>query len=186
MKRTLLAALVAVMAVAGCGSDGGPAEPAAPPAAAPSAAPAPAGPAPAPPGAPAPGVPALTGDPTDLTVATQAEKGDGAPPVRLVTQDIVVGTGPAATLADTVNVRYTGTLWADGTVFDSSWKRGDTPAQFPLNQVVDGFAQGIAGMAPGGRRVMVIPPALGYGNQDREPIPGGSTLVFVVDLVSIG
>ena len=84
-----------------------------------------------------------------------------------------------------MNVRYVGALY-DGTPFDSSWSRGDAPISFPLNQVVPGFAQGIQGMAAGGRRVIVIPPALGYGDQAQGPIPAGSTLVFVVDLVGIG
>lgn len=140
---------------------------------------------PAAPGTPAAGVPALTGTPTDLTAATQAEAGTGTPSAELVAQDVVVGSGPPATLADTVNVRYSGTLYSDGTLFDSSWSDGDTPVEFPLDGVVPGFAQGIEGMAPGGRRVMVIPPELGYGDETNGPIPGGSTLVFVVDLVGV-
>ncbi|WP_433295753.1 FKBP-type peptidyl-prolyl cis-trans isomerase [Pseudonocardia sp. CA-142604] len=178
MRRSLLtaAAVVAVAVVAACGS---PTAPEAPPAAPASSAP-PAASAPA----PAPGVPALTGNPTDLTAETQAQAGTGQPPSKLVTQDIVVGSGPAATPADTVDVQYTGTLYSNGTVFDSSWSRGE-PATFPLNGVVPGFAQGIEGMQVGGRRVLVIPPALGYGNRSSGPIPGGSTLVFVVDLVGI-
>ncbi|MCH6170447.1 FKBP-type peptidyl-prolyl cis-trans isomerase [Pseudonocardia alaniniphila] len=119
-----------------------------------------------------------------MTAATQAQAGTGQPPSKLVTQDIVVGSGPAATPADTVDVQYTGTLYSNGTVFDSSWSRGE-PATFPLNGVVPGFAQGIEGMQVGGRRVLVIPPDLGYGNRSSGPIPGGSTLVFVVDLVGI-
>jgi peptidylprolyl isomerase len=134
----------------------------------------------------APGVPALTGNPTDLTKESAAKAGVGQPPSKLVTKDIVVGKGKAATLADTVNVRYSGTLYSDGTEFDSSWSRGNAPTSFPLNGVVPGFAQGIAGMKPGGRRVIVIPSALGYGDQANGPIPAGSTLVFVVDLVGVG
>jgi peptidylprolyl isomerase len=129
-------------------------------------------------------VPALTGTPTDLTAPTQAEAGTGEPLAELVTQDVVVGSGPTATASDTVMVQYTGTLYSDGTVFDSSWSRG-APATFPLNRVVPGFAQGIEGMQVGGRRVIVIPPDLGYGSSANGPIPGGSTLVFVVDLVGI-
>ncbi|MCY7343506.1 MAG: FKBP-type peptidyl-prolyl cis-trans isomerase [Pseudonocardia sp.] len=120
-----------------------------------------------------------------MTAATQAGPGIGEPSAELVAQDVVVGTGPAATLDDTVNVRYTGTLYSDGTAFDSSWTDGDTPIEFPLSGVVPGFAQGIEGMAPGGRRVMVIPPDLGYGAEANGPIPAGSTLVFVVDLVGV-
>jgi peptidylprolyl isomerase len=183
MKRSLLTAavVVAVAVVAACGS---PTAPEAPPPAAQPAAPASSAPPAASAPAPAPGVPALTGNPTDLTTATQAQAGTGQPPSKLVTQDIVVGSGPAATAADTVDVQYTGTLYSDGSVFDSSWSRGE-PATFPLNGVVPGFAQGIEGMQVGGRRVLVIPPDLGYGNRASGPIPGGSTLVFVVDLVGI-
>jgi peptidylprolyl isomerase len=130
------------------------------------------------------GIPALGANATDLKTAPAIPASTGQPPTQLLTQNIVVGTGPTATPTDTVNVRYVGALY-DGTPFDSSWSRGDTPISFPLNQVVPGFAQGIEGMAPGGRRVIVIPPALGYGDQTQGPIPGGSTLVFVVDLVGI-
>ncbi|WP_219419473.1 FKBP-type peptidyl-prolyl cis-trans isomerase [Pseudonocardia nigra] len=174
MKRSLLVAAAAVLvSVAGCG--GGEPAPAAQQQA-PAAAPTPAG--------SAAGVPPLTGDPTDLAAPSQAQAGTGEPPTELVTQDVVVGTGPAATLDDTVEVHYSGTLYQDGTLFDSSWESG-APVEFPLDGVVPGFAQGIEGMQVGGRRVIVIPPELGYGDRDQGPIPGGSTLVFVVDLVGI-
>ncbi|WP_312859157.1 FKBP-type peptidyl-prolyl cis-trans isomerase [Pseudonocardia xinjiangensis] len=101
-----------------------------------------------------------------------------------MTQDIVIGTGKKAVPTDTVDVQYSGTLYSDGSLFDSSWQRGE-PASFPLDGVVPGFAQGIEGMQVGGRRVIVIPPDLGYGNRANGPIPAGSTLVFVVDLVGI-
>ncbi|WP_433280851.1 FKBP-type peptidyl-prolyl cis-trans isomerase [Pseudonocardia xinjiangensis] len=182
MNRSLLrvaVATVAVTALAGCGSGAAPAAPPLPPAAAPSAAPA----APAP--APAPGVPALTGNPTDLTAQSEAQAGTGQPPTKLVTQDIVVGTGKKAVPTDTVDVQYSGTLYSDGKPFDSSWKDGGQPVSFPLDGVVPGFAQGIEGMQVGGRRVIVIPPDLGYGNRANGSIPAGSTLVFVVDLVGI-
>ena len=189
MRRSLVVAGVAALgALAGCGSSTPPATPPPPAAsAAPSTEAAPA-PAPAPaasPGAAVPGVPALTGNPTDVTKQSQAQAGTGQPPTKLVTQDVVVGKGPAATLANTVNVRYSGTLYSNGSPFDSSWSRGADPTSFPLDQVVPGFAQGIAGMQPGGRRVIVIPPDQGYGSTDNGPIPANSTLVFVVDLVGV-
>jgi peptidylprolyl isomerase len=181
MKRSLLvAAAVVLAAAAGCGSGGGSGSGSDALAGAGTAATPPPAAAPA----PAAGVPALTGTPTDVTQPSQAVAGSGQPPAQLVTQDVVVGSGPVATAASTVDVQYSGTLYTDGTLFDSSWSRGE-PATFPLDRVVPGFAQGIEGMQVGGRRVIVIPPDLGYGAQTRGPIPGGSTLVFVVDLVGV-
>jgi FKBP-type peptidyl-prolyl cis-trans isomerase len=190
MRRSLVVAGAAVFSialstVAACGSSDSSAPP---PANAMTANAMTAANAPAPaaaPGSTVPGVPALTGTPTDVTKASQAKAGSGEPPTKLVTQDIVVGNGAAATLQNTVDVRYSGTLYKDGSLFDSSWSHGDEPVNFPLDGVVPGFAQGIAGMKPGGRRVIVIPPALGYGANTQGPIPGGSTLVFVVDLVKV-
>ena len=175
----LVLAAVVLAGVAGCAGEPAPAP----------ATPAPSTPTPAPAPSPTtvvgPDVPPLVGDPTDTTQPTQAQAGEGPPPTGLVTRDVVPGTGPSATLGDTVAVRYIGTLYSDGTLFDSSWARSDDPVSFPLDQVVPGFAQGIEGMQVGGRRVIVIPPELGYGANDNGPIPGGSTMVFVVDLVAI-
>lgn len=179
-SRLAVAAFVAALALTGCGSSATNDD--RPVASAPTAAPAPVA---SPDFAPQPGVPSLTGTPLELSTASQALAGTGAPPTQLVTQDVVVGSGTAATPADTVDVRYTGTLYSDGKVFDSSWKRGQQPATFPLDQVVPGFTQGIEGMQPGGRRVIVMPPALAYGERGRPGIPGNATLVFVVDLVGV-
>ncbi len=103
----------------------------------------------------------------------------------LVTEDLVVGTGATAALGNTVTVHYTG-MFTNGTVFDTSV--GRTPIQFQLGagQVIPGFEQGIVGMKVGGKRRITIPPSLAYGSAGRPPtIPGNSTLVFDVDLVSI-
>ena len=188
VRRSLLPTVLAALVVAGCASSEGPAAPASAPPAAPSASAAPSA-APASSAAAAPagepgGIPGLSGEPTDLSAPTQAGPGTGDAPAELLTSDVVVGTGAPAGPADTVSVRYTGTTWADGQVFDSSWQRGDTPVEFPLTGVIPGFAQGIEGMAPGGRRVIVMPAELAYGEDPPGGAPGGP-LVFVVDLVSI-
>ena len=110
----------------------------------------------------------------------------GSPPrpTSLVTKDLVVGTGATAAAANTVTVQYVGANYADGKDFDSSWQRGQ-PATFRLSGTVAGFGQGIAGMKAGGRREIVIPPALGYGATGSPPaVSPNETLVFVVDLLS--
>jgi FKBP-type peptidyl-prolyl cis-trans isomerase len=108
---------------------------------------------------------------------------------KLQYKDLVVGTGKAPSATSTVTVQYVGVLYANGGEFDSSW--GNGPTQFSLTQVVKGFTYGIGGttgvppMKVGGRRVIIMPSALGYGAQANGQIPANSTLVFVVDLKSI-
>ena len=116
------------------------------------------------------------------------EVSGGDPPTELVSKDIKVGKGPAAKAGDNVSVQYVGALYKDGTVFDNSWDRGEA-FQFGLGQgqVIPGWDQGVAGMKEGGRRVLTIPPDLGYGDAGAGgAIPPGATLVFVVDLEKIG
>jgi peptidylprolyl isomerase len=122
---------------------------------------------------------------TDLKKAPVIEAGIGTPETTLVTHDLVVGHGQAAVATNTVRIQYIGALYPTGKVFDATWTRGASPASFPLSGVVPGFAQGIVGMKVGGRREIVIPPALGYGSSTQGPIPGNSTLVFVVDLLGV-
>jgi FKBP-type peptidyl-prolyl cis-trans isomerase len=85
---------------------------------------------------------------------------------------------------DRVEVHYTGWLLSDGTQFDSSHKRGK-PAVFPLNGVIKGWFEGVSMMKVGGKRLLVIPPELAYGQRGRPGIPPNSTLVFEVELLSI-
>lgn len=128
-------------------------------------------------------VPAVDGA-TNLKAAPTLHAGTGTAPTSLVGSDLVVGTGPVATAAKTVDIQYVGALYTNGQVFDSSWAKGG-PISFPLSGVIPGFAQGIVGMKVGGRRELVIPPSLGYGNSAQGSIPANSTLVFVIDLVKV-
>lgn len=99
--------------------------------------------------------------------------------------DTVIGTGEEAVAGKILTVHYTGTL-ADGTKFDSSLDRGE-PFRFVLGagQVIQGWEQGLAGMKVGGRRHLVIPPQLAYGDNAVGAIPAGSTLLFDVELLSV-
>lgn len=128
-------------------------------------------------------VPAVTGG-TDLTKQPTIAPGSGSPPTALTSADLVPGTGPTASASDTVKVQYVGAIYTTGQVFDASWTDSG-PATFPLSQVVPGFRDAIAGMKVGGRREVVIPPSLGYGSQGNGSIPPNSTLVFVIDLLSV-
>lgn len=124
---------------------------------------------------------------TDLKTKPVIEPSDEEP-TELKTADVVEGTGPEAKTGDTVSVQYVGVLTDTGKEFDSSWSRKSKPFEFTLGQgsVIPGWDQGIPGMKVGGRRVLVIPPDLGYGAQGSPPsIPGNATLTFVVDLEAI-
>jgi peptidylprolyl isomerase len=111
---------------------------------------------------------------------------NATPPANLKIKDLAKGHGKAAKAGDTVTVQYDGALFQNGTEFDASWDRGQ-PFSFPLGagQVIPGWDKGVAGMKVGGRRVLTIPPNLGYGPQGQGPIPPNATLVFVVDLLKI-
>ncbi len=94
--------------------------------------------------------------------------------------DAKVGTGAKAGAGDTVTIHYTGWLTdADGSVFDSSLKRGQK-AEFPLDNLIKGWQEGIPGMKVGGVRRLRIPPELAYGARGRPGIPANSTLVFEI------
>jgi FKBP-type peptidyl-prolyl cis-trans isomerase len=110
----------------------------------------------------------------------------GPPPKKLVIKDLEEGSGPEAKPGDEVTVHYVGVNYRTGKQFDASWDRGE-PFTFALDEelVIPGWEQGIPGMKPGGRRELIIPPELGYGYSRTPGIPPGSTLVFVVDLISV-
>ena len=108
----------------------------------------------------------------------------GNPPTTLVTKDIIVGSGAEALPTSTMTVHYTLMAWSTGKVVESSWS-GGSPATFPLANVIVGWQQGIPGMKVGGRRLLVIPPDLGYGAQGGGPIGPNETLIFVVDAIGV-
>jgi peptidylprolyl isomerase len=111
----------------------------------------------------------------------------GPAPTKLVTKELIAGTGAEAKSGDTVTVNYVGVLYKGGKEFDASWKRNE-PFSFPLGkgQVIKGWDQGIPGMKVGGRRELIIPAALAYGAAGSPPtIPANAPLVFVVDMLGV-
>ena len=110
----------------------------------------------------------------------------GPPPADLEITDIWEGDGKVASPGDTVQVHYVGVSHSTGEEFDASWNRGE-PLEFRLGagRVIAGWDQGVQGMKVGGRRQLVIPPHLGYGDRGAGGvIKPGETLIFVCDLVS--
>lgn len=102
----------------------------------------------------------------------------------LVYHETATGTGEAPTADSTVTTHYQGTLM-DGKVFDSSVDRGE-PLSIKMNQVIQGWKEGISLMKVGGKATLVCPPELAYGEQGSPPdISGGATLIFEVELIAI-
>jgi FKBP-type peptidyl-prolyl cis-trans isomerase FkpA len=101
----------------------------------------------------------------------------------LVYKDLRAGDGASPKASDTVKVNYRGTL-VNGTEFDSSYKRGQ-PAEFPLSGVIKCWTEGVQRMKVGGKAQLVCPSELAYGDQGNPTIPGGSTLVFEIELLEI-
>ncbi|UAL28506.1 FKBP-type peptidyl-prolyl cis-trans isomerase [Nocardioides rotundus] len=111
----------------------------------------------------------------------------GDAPEELVIEDLEVGDGEEAGAGSTVSVHYVGVAHSTGEEFDASYNRG-TPLQFRLGvgQVIEGWDTGVQGMKVGGRRRLVIPPQLGYGDRGAGGvIKPGETLIFVVDLLDV-
>ncbi|QMU76317.1 FKBP-type peptidyl-prolyl cis-trans isomerase [Streptacidiphilus sp. PB12-B1b] len=111
----------------------------------------------------------------------------GEPPAELQIRDIWVGDGEEAKPGQSVSVHYVGVAFSTGEEFDASWNRGSS-FSFPLGggRVIAGWDQGVAGMKVGGRRELIIPPHLGYGDRGAgAAIKPGETLIFVVDLLAV-
>lgn len=112
---------------------------------------------------------------------------EGDAPAELQVDDVTEGDGAEATAGSTVEVHYVGVLFSDGTEFDASYDRGES-FNFTLGagQVIQGWDEGVEGMKVGGRRRLVIPPDLAYGERGAGGvIPPDATLVFMVDLLSV-
>jgi peptidylprolyl isomerase len=119
----------------------------------------------------------------DTAAAAEITVPDGEPPSDLVVETVVAGDGDEVEAGDLLLADYSGVLWDTGEEFDSSWSRGE-PAAFGIGTgaVIEGWDEGLVGQTIGSRVLLVIPPELAYGDEDTPAIPGGSTLVFVVDV----
>ncbi|MEV0012052.1 FKBP-type peptidyl-prolyl cis-trans isomerase [Streptomyces sp. NPDC047973] len=117
----------------------------------------------------------------------EVEVPEGAAPTELTVRDLVAGDGPEAQPGRVVQVHYVGVTFASGKEFDSSWEQG-RPFKFAVGggKAIKGMDRGVRGMRAGGRREILVPPRLGYGRQSPTSlIPAGSTLIFVVDLLTV-
>ena len=112
---------------------------------------------------------------------------DSAPPDDLEVTDITTGDGADAVSGKTVAVHYVGVTHSSGEEFDASYGRGQLLSfRLGVGQVIQGWDQGVAGMKVGGRRKLVIPPHLAYGDRGAGGvIEPGETLIFVVDLIDV-
>jgi peptidylprolyl isomerase len=179
MRRLALLAIPAMITVAGCGSSSKTTTPTTAAPASPSA------------GVGSQIAPILPADRSPAgTIGTKpaVTVPSGPAPTTLETADLIPGSGPAAQAGQQVTVQYVGVSYTTKQEFDSSWSRHQAfPFALGAGQVIPGWDQGVAGMKVGGRRELIIPPALAYGA--RSPGAGiapNDTLIFIVDLVSVG
>jgi peptidylprolyl isomerase len=111
----------------------------------------------------------------------------GTPPKALESADLITGTGATAVPGDKVTVQYVLATYSSGKVIQSSWTSEPFTFELGAGKVIPGWDKGVVGMKVGGRRELIVPPDLGYG--DRSPGPGiaaDDTLVFVIDLLKVG
>ena len=128
--------------------------------------------------------------PSDLPKISLDDKGKPSvdlnkykPNGKLVSQTLIKGKGAKVGEHQTVSANYTGWLASNGKQFDSSWDKGKA-TDFSLDQVVKGWQQGLAGQTVGSQVLLIVPPDLGYGDQEKSGIPANSTLIFVVDILA--
>ena len=126
------------------------------------------------------GLPAVTANASEAPTITRPT---GEAPATLQTQDIIDGTGAEVLPTSTLTVHYTLMSWSSGEVLESSWTSGQ-PATFPLSGVIAGWQEGLPGTKVGGRRLLVIPPSLGYGPSAGHPLEK-ETLIFTVDIIAV-
>ncbi|MFC4127506.1 FKBP-type peptidyl-prolyl cis-trans isomerase [Nocardia rhizosphaerae] len=121
------------------------------------------------------------GDVPQITIPDSCD-----PPTTLIVKDLVPGTGPGAEAGQPLTMNYALVTWSDKQTLDSSFKRG-TPFQLTLGagQVIEGWDQGLLGVQQGARRLLIVPPDLGYGAGGNGVAPN-ETLVFVTDAVQVG
>lgn len=122
-----------------------------------------------------------------MTDIPEIDPPEGPAPTELQIVDQVVGEGAEAKAGDVVDVHYVGVAYSTGEEFDSSYRRGEPLAfQLGVGQVIQGWDQGVQGMKVGGRRKLVIPPDMAYGDRGAGGvIKPGETLIFVCDLVNV-
>ena len=124
--------------------------------------------------------------PVVSAVAGQAptiSKPEVTPPAELSFTDVIVGTGAEVLPSSTLTVHYTLMAWSTGKIIESSWS--GQPATFPLAQVVEGWQKGLPGAKEGGRRLLILPPSMGYGSAGAGPIGPDETLIFAVDIIGV-
>ncbi len=110
----------------------------------------------------------------------------GTPPTKLESADLITGTGAAAAPGDSVTVQYVLATYSSGKVIQSSWTSQPFTFTLGAGQVIPGWDKGVVGMKVGGRRELIIPPSLGYGQQSPGAgIAPNDNLVFVIDLQKV-
>jgi peptidylprolyl isomerase len=107
----------------------------------------------------------------------------GDAPTTLIVEDVIVGSGTEVLATSTMTLHYTLMKWSDGSILESSWSSG-TPSTFQLSGLIQGWKEGLPGAKVGGRRLLVIPPALGYGAMAGHPLEK-DTLIFAVDIIAV-